>query len=217
NENMRLGYTFEQALFDDKVGAIWNYPSKLIASIMRTILEASRKSLAAAADSMMTISQYLKGIHEVKEDIAEILGETTSSMRFLAMFLAPMVAGVTVTMAMVILKILSSIGAQLSQLVVSGEGMTPMQNLLFFGPGMLGGTLPITASGFQMIVGLYMFETAVLISVFLNRIEYGEDVIGERNTMAKILIVAIIVYVLAWYITYTMFGGTLESLLTPTV
>lgn len=210
----KFGFTFEEALFDKQVGAIWFYPSKLIQSIMQTIIQSSKKSIKTAASSMIVISSYLKGVHEVKEEIEDILGETTSSMRFLAMFLSPIVAGVTVTLAVIILRILTSLGTAMQGLMATSGGLSSAQSF-FLVPWALNGTLPITAPVFQIIVGIYMIETAVLLSVFLNGVEYGEDPIGMRNTINQILITAIILYIMSWFVTYSMFGGTIESLLTP--
>jgi hypothetical protein len=209
----KFGYTFEQALFDKEVGAIWYYPSKLIHSIMQTVLESSRKSIATAANSMIVISNYLKGMHDVKEEIDEILGETVSSMKFLAMFLAPLVAGVTVTMAVIIIEILKSLGATVGSLLGGQQSMNAAQ-LAFLVPSLAGGGLPITPSAFQIIVGIYMIETAVLLSLFLNRIQYGEDAIGERSLMSKIVMIGVVVYFLSWIAVFSMFGGTIQTLLT---
>lgn len=212
----KFGYTFEQAMFDKEVGAVWYYPSKLIISIMQTIIETGKKSLAAAGDSMIVASDYLKGMHDVKEDIDEILGETVSSMKFLAMFLAPLVAGVTVTMAVVILQILTQMGAQVAGLMAAGgTGMSTLQLGFLGGFGMAGGAAPISPVGFQLIVGVYMVELAILLAMFMNRIEYGEDVIGERASIGRILVLATIVYAASWLVTYAMFGGALSTLLTP--
>ncbi len=210
----KFGYTFEQALFDREVGAIWYYPSTLIQSIMQTIIQSSKKSIKTAADSMIVISRYLKDMHNVKEEIDEILGETISSMKFLAMFLAPMVAGVTITMAVIILQILTSLGATLGGLIESGGGVTVAQSMLLV-PWALSGTVPITPPLFQMIVGVYMLETAVLLSMFLNRIQYGEDIVGERSLMYKTIVVSIIVYFLSWTVVYSMFGSSISTLLVP--
>jgi len=207
----KFGMTFEQALFDPNVGAIWYYPSKLITSIMQAVLESSKKSVTAAASSMLVISDYLKDVHNVKEDIEEILGETISSMKFLALFLAPMVAGVTVTMAVIILQILTNLGGALAGLMTSGQA-TGAQSLMLV-PWAIGGTPPITPQGFQMIVGIYMLEMAILLSTFINRIQYGEDVIGERSIMGRTVIIAVGVYLLSWLLVYSMFGGPIGSLL----
>jgi len=210
----KFGYTFEQALFDKEVGALWYYPSSLIQSIMQTIIQSSKKSVKTAASSMVVISRYLKGVHEVKEDINEILGETTSSMKFLAMFLSPMVSGITVTLAVVILRILENLGAAMQGIMGASGGLGTAQSL-FLIPWAMGGELPITPPTFQLIVGIYMIETAVLLSIFLNGIEYGEDPVGTRNNIWNILLIGIILYTISWIATYSMFGGAIEGLLTP--
>jgi hypothetical protein len=209
----KFGYTFEQALFDKEVGAIWFYPSNLIRSIMQTIIESSKKSVKTAASSMVVISRYLKGVHEVKEEIEDILGETTTSMKFLAMFLTPMVAGVTVTLAVIILRILESLGSAMKNIMgAAGGGMNAAQSMLLI-PWAMGGTMPITPSGFQLIVGIYMIETAVLLSMFLNGIKYGDDPVGMRQNMWSILLIGIILYIISWVVTYSMFGSAIEGLL----
>jgi hypothetical protein len=164
---------------------------------------------------MVVISRYLKGVHEVKEEIEDILGETTTSMKFLAMFLSPMVSGVTVTLAVIILRILESLGSAMKNIMGSaGGGMNVAQSMLLI-PWAMGGTMPITPSGFQLIVGIYMIETAVLLSVFLNGIKYGEDPVGMRQNMWNILLIGIILYIISWVVTYSMFGTAIEGLLTP--
>jgi len=210
----KFGYTFEEAMFNKDVGALWYYPSKLIHSIMQTVIQSARKNIKSAASSMIVISRYLKGVHEVKEEIDDILGETTSSMKFLAMFLAPMVAGVTVTLAVVILQILQRLGAAMQSITASAGGLNSYQTF-FLIPWAMGGTLPITPPAFQIIVGIYMIETGVLLSVFLNGIAYGEDPIGMRDGVWKTLIFSILIYIISWFVTYSMFGGAIVSILNP--
>ncbi|MEM5804500.1 MAG: hypothetical protein QXU82_01485 [Candidatus Aenigmatarchaeota archaeon] len=217
SENMKkFGYTFEQALFDKEVGAVWHYPSRLIRSIMSTILESSKKGMAATSSAMLTISKYLDGVHEVKEEVNSVLGETLSSMRFLATILTPLVAGVTITMAVVIINILSKLGSQIAGLVsAGGEGMNSFQYSFMFGPSMMGGKMPIGPAEFQIIVGIYMIETIILLSVFVNRIEFGDDAVGLRSTLGRTLTIGVLIYVISWLVTYGLFGPAITSLLTP--
>jgi hypothetical protein len=212
----KFGYTFEEAIFNKDVGAIWYYPSKLIHSIMQTVNQSARKNIKTAASSMVVISRYLKGVHEVKEEIDEILGETTSSMKFLAMFLAPMVSGVTVTLAVIILRILQNLGSSMKNIMAQTGGNVNSYQTFFLVPWAMGGNLPITPPFFQMIVGIYMIETGVLLAVFLNGIAYGEDPIGMRHSIWTIVMFAILIYIISWFATYSMFGGTIEQLLAPT-
>ena len=210
----KFGYTFEQALFDKEIGALWYYPSKLIQSIMQTIMQSAKKSVRTAANSMIIISRYLKDVHEVKEEIDDILGETISSMKFLAMFLAPMVSGVTVTLAVIILQILVKLGTAMEGITSMAGSMNSYQTF-FLVPWAMGGTMPITPSFFQMVVGVYMIETAVLLSVFLNGVKYGEDPVGLRENVWMILLFGIIIYIISWTVTYSMFGGSITALLEP--
>lgn len=210
----KFGYTFEQALFDKEVGALWYYPSKLIHSIMQTVIQSSKKSIKTAANSMVTISKYLKGVHDVKEEIEEILGETITGMKFLAMFLAPLVSGVTVTLAVIILQILTQLGSAMKNLMGSASGANAYQSLLLV-PWAMGGELPITPPVFQMIVGIYMIETAILLAIFVNGVKYGDDPVGVRENIWTIVLVGIIMYVLSWLLTYSMFGDTISQLLNP--
>jgi len=210
----RFGYTFEQALFDPSVGAIWWYPSRLIRSIMTTVAEASKKGLYSASDAMVTISTYLKGMHTVKEEMEDVLGETISSMNFLSMFLTPLVAGVTITMAIVIIQILTQLGGQLSTLMSQGADMGTGASLITLS-WMRSGGIAITPVAFQMVVGLYMVEIAVLLSFFLNRLQYGDDAIGLRAVMGKTVLIAVLVYAFSWLVTYMIFGGAIKNLLVP--
>ena len=172
-----------------------------------------KKSVKTTAKSMIVISTYLKGVHDVSEEIDEILGETTTSMAFLATILAPMVSGVTVTMAVVILQILVKLGSAMRN-ITAAAGTNTAQTMLLI-PWAMNETLPITPPFFQLIVGIYMIETFILLSVFLNGIKYGEDPIGVRFNIWNILLIASIVYIISWVVTYSIFGSSISTLLTP--
>ncbi|MEM5814194.1 MAG: hypothetical protein QXD77_00030 [Candidatus Aenigmatarchaeota archaeon] len=210
----RFGYTFEQALFDPSVGAVWWYPSRLIRSIMTTVVEASKKGMFAASDAMVTIATYLKGMHAVKEEVEDVLGETIASMKFLSMFLTPLVAGVTITMAVVIIQILTQLGGQLSALTAGTADVGTSASLITL-PWLKSGGIAITPVAFQMIVGLYMLEIAVLLSYFLNRIQFGDDAIGMRSVVAKTVLVAVVIYAFSWLVTFMIFGSAIRNLLVP--
>ncbi|MFH1474121.1 MAG: hypothetical protein ABIE55_04515 [Candidatus Aenigmatarchaeota archaeon] len=211
----RFGYTFEEALFDKEVGALWYYPSKLIHSIMQTVIQSSKKSIKTASNSMVIISRYLKDVHEVKEEIEEILGETITSMKFLAMFLAPMVAGVTVTLAVIIIQILTNLGAAMQGIMSSASGGMNAAQSVFMIPWAMGGEMPVSPTFFQLVVGIYMIETAVLLSYFLNGVKYGDDPVGVRQNIWMILLFGIVIYIISWTVTYAMFGSSIAALLEP--
>ncbi len=211
-----LGVTFHQALFDKNIGVIWHYPSKLIRSIFRVITESMKKSVKLSALTTLTMSRYLKGVKMVKEEIMSMLSETITSMYFLASFLAPLISGIIVTMAIVIMEILFVMMDRLKEVMASASGIpTTIPSVLTWAWSGGGNGMPITPAGFQLVVGFYTIETALIISYFINRLEYGEDAIGLRNIIYKTLLIATLVYILSWWISFSIFGPVLGQILTP--
>src|SRR3989338_5769669 len=116
-DNIRnLGMTFRQAFFDQRYGAIRFYPSKLIKSVMTTVVESSTKGSRNAAAAMLSVATYLKNLDDTQEDIRAELNDPLSSMKFQAFFMSPMITGIVITLTLMILKILGSIGQQAQSL-----------------------------------------------------------------------------------------------------
>lgn len=210
-----LGTTFEQALFDKSVGVIWKYPSRIIKSVFRVIVESMEKSVTLAALTALTLSRYLKGVKMVKEEIMDMLSETITSMYFLANFLAPLISGIIVTMAIVIMEILFVMTGQVQQVLGQGQMPATLPAFLTFVWSGGGKGMPITPAGFQLVVGIYTLETALIISYFVNRLEYGEDAIGLRNIIYKTLLIAMLIYAFSWWISFRIFGPILAQILKP--
>lgn len=205
-----LGATFEKAVFDREYGAVWDYPSEIIRSIMKIIVEASRKSLVSVSTSMLTISKYLKGMHNIEEKIKEMLSETTTSMKFLSMILSPLVAGITVGMAVIILGIVITLSLSLSQITAQGIEIPASASFLL---GLWRGGVTVGPHMFQLVLGIYVIETTLLLGMFVNGLENGEDRIGEMNLIGKMLLLSITIYTITLFIIYSVFGGFLGNLL----
>jgi len=204
----RMGMTFEQAIFEKNYGAIWFYPSSLIISVMKVVVEAVQKGVHNAAQSMLSISRYLKDVHSIEEQLRDILGESTTSMKFLGSVLAPMVAGVTVTMAMVMLDIITALGEKLAGLTQQGVGTSlPM----FLTIGMEKSA--VTAEIFQLVVGIYMIEVAGLLSVFVSKIETGEDKINLYRALSINMFVSLLVYIASIFMVYSVFGTQIQNVI----
>ncbi|MBI1972161.1 MAG: hypothetical protein HYS53_02570 [Candidatus Aenigmarchaeota archaeon] len=202
----RLGMTFEQAIFDKNYGAVWYYPSSLIISVMKVVVEAVRKGVYNASQSMLSISRYLKDVHAIEEELRDILGESTTSMKFLGAILAPMVAGVTVTMALIMLDIIKVLGEKLADLTAQGVGSSLP---LFLTVGLDKGG--VTAEVFQLVVGIYMIEVAGLLSYFVSKIETGEDRINLYHTLSINMFISLVVYVLAITVVYSTLGSQIKD------
>jgi len=199
-KNMKLlGFTFSQAFFDERYGAVRAYPSMLVKSVMRTVVESSRKGVVTAANAMLSVSRYLKDLHKTQEDVKESLSDTLNSLKFQAFFLTPMISGVVVTLAVIIIRILRQLGTQVSAL---GGGIPLLGEFA---------QIAITPFEFILIVAIYMIETSFILGMFINSIENGEDPIGQQNVIGYILLIGFVVFAASLFLTLTIFGPLISA------
>ncbi|MCX6817250.1 MAG: hypothetical protein NTU57_00130 [Candidatus Aenigmarchaeota archaeon] len=207
--NMRnLGMTFREALLDEKYGAIRYYPSNLIRNIMFMVVDIARKGVKYAAEGMLTVSKYLRNIRETQEYIRDLLQESVSSMKFQAYMLTPMVTGLIVSMAQIIIKVLAILSSKLSSLS-AGTDMP----INISGGLMGGGDMSSTVSPeiFQIIIGIYLIEIIIILAMFMTKISQGENKVYMWYTAGKMLIVAVVMYFLVALGASTMFGELIAS------
>ncbi|MFH0832693.1 MAG: hypothetical protein V1900_03180 [Candidatus Aenigmatarchaeota archaeon] len=198
--NMKtFGMTFKQSLFDSTRGAIRYYPSKLIKTSMKIVVNSAERGSRSASLAMLSISKYLKGLHETQEDIREELSDPVSSMKFQAFFLSPLVSGIVITMTIVILKILATLGAKSSDAAF----FDMFEN--FAGIG-------ITNAQFIIIVAVYLIETCFILSYFINGIENGRDDIGRKSITAATLALGFIIFIITFSVTMMILGPLISSI-----
>ncbi len=209
-----LGMTFEESLFDKNWGAIWRYPSKLIISMFKLILESTKMGVKITSLTMMSISNYLKGMNEVKGEIIGSVNETVSSMRFMIVVLTPVICGVIVTMSSLMLDIILSMGKSFGALEITQSASPSMQSGLS-GMSFLGiqGDLPISSGHFQLAVGIYLIEITIIMSMFINSLQKGKDLIGTESTISKNLLISLVSYTLVWFFTSMLFTGMMTGLI----
>lgn len=183
----KLGMGLEQALFDSKVGAVTTYPSKVIASSMKVLVESAKKGPKIAAQALLSMSRYIKEIHTVEERLKDLMAEVLSSMNSQIKFLTPAIAGIVVGITSMISTILTKLAAQLGQFAQGGE------------PGMMTGVLSIFGVGiptfhFQIVVGIYIVQITYILVVLANGIDNGADKLAERYSLGKNLIRSTLLY-----------------------
>ncbi|MCX6818706.1 MAG: hypothetical protein NT129_01765 [Candidatus Aenigmarchaeota archaeon] len=193
NNMKTMGLTFEQAFFDREYGAIRYYPSRLISSVMRTVTESAKKGMKTASITMLSVSRYLKNIHKTQEEVKDTLSDTISSMRFQAIFLSPMIGGVVVTLALVVLKIMEQMSTTVKGMPIEVGFLSSISEA------------SITPFQFIFIVAIYMIETCIILSIFVNGIENGEDPIGRNDTAANYLMVGFLIFAIVIFITLIIF------------
>jgi hypothetical protein len=183
----KLGMGLQEALFDSRVGAIMQFPSKVIESSMKVLIESSKRGPQIAARAILSMSRYIKEIHRVEERLKDLMGEIIGSMKGQVNFLTPAIAGIVVGITSMISMVLTRLTAQLTEFSSAGSSAGFGDMLTIFGVG-------IPTFHFQIIVGIYIVQLAYILTVLANGIESGEDKLGERFELGKAMTRSTLLY-----------------------
>lgn len=197
NSNIRrLGMSIRDAIFDPERGAILSFPSSLIESSMKVLVESARKGPKVVAQCLISISVYVEKIRRVSERLQDLLADITSSMKGQISFLTPMIAGVVVGIGSMITTIIGKLGERMS--VLGGaEGGTQVMGGFENIQGLV--TLFPTENlmppyFFQIVVGIYVVEIVIILTILSNSIQNGLDKISEKHSLGKYLITSPMFY-----------------------
>ncbi len=206
------GMSIKNAVFDKKKGAIVSFPSPMIKSVMSLMIEGVRKSPKVAADSMLTISRYLSGVNRVTERLKDLLADTIAEMQMQAGFFAPIIAGIVVSLAVLVTKVLLSLGQQLSVIAETGTGAETtaaagLGTLSFF---QISSSIPPYI--FQLMVGIYVVQIVFILSYLLSGVVNGEDEVESGWLISGNLLKGTLLYVVVSFIASVMFSGIATSI-----
>lgn len=165
----QLGMSVETAIFDKKRGALRFYPSQLIATSMRVLIESAKKGLKIAAVSLMSISEYVKNLNKITLRLKDLLAEVTSDMKSNMTFLAPLLSGIVVGLAAMITAIIGKI--DLAN-VGDGSGLSSSLSGL---ANMFTQADMVSPYFLQIAVGIYLIEIVFILTSALVSIDSGED------------------------------------------
>ena len=193
----RAGMSVEKAIFDPKRGAINSYPSDLISTSMRILVEASKKGLKIAAVSLMNISQYVKNIQKITARLRDILAEIISDMKSNMTFLAPLLAGVVVGLAVMITSILTKLKNLIDVEGVAGAGIGGIGDIL----GLFEVTNIIPPYYLQIAIGIYLVQIMFILTDSLITIDAGEDKLQKINQTGKNLMKGVMLYFIVAFIS----------------
>ncbi|MCH8904715.1 MAG: hypothetical protein IIA45_12475 [Bacteroidetes bacterium] len=203
----KLGMNLNRAIFDPKAGAINHYPSPVIESSMKILLESSKKGPKSASSTLINISEYIKDIHRVNERLKDLMADIISDMKQQVSILAPAIAGIVVGITSMIIGILGSLSEQIEQISsISADNTVPAGLLNLFGSG-------IPTYYFQIIIGIYIIQVIYIMTLLINGVESGSDKLGERYMLGTNLIRSTIVYVFITLAVMVIFNVIAASII----
>ncbi|MFB6193005.1 MAG: hypothetical protein ABEK00_02040 [Candidatus Nanohaloarchaea archaeon] len=202
-----MGMTVEDAILDEEYGALRQFPSQMIHTVMKAIIESSKKGTNMASTAMLTISRYLKNISKTQEQLNDLMEDTTTTIQMLAYLLAPVVSGVAVGMSQTIITAMTMLSKSVSGSQISNQ------------PGATSG-LGGVISGFdsaippellQLVVGIYLIQLLYILGSFFTKIKKGDDPTYKNMFTGKIMISGMIFYAMTLIIVGMLFGGMVSS------
>jgi hypothetical protein len=207
---VREGLSVERAIFDPKKGALLSFPSPLIESSMKVLIESAKKGPMVASAAMINVSQYIKDIHRVDERLRDLMSDIISDMKQQVGVLAPAIAGIVVGITSMIVAIISRLSEQLSAISdfsSSSAASIPSGLMNLFGNG-------VPTYFFQIIIGLYIVEVTIILTLLINGIENGSDKIAERYLLGTNLIRGTIIYGVVAFAITMLFNIIAASIIT---
>ena len=193
NSNIQsVGMSVEEAIFNQQRGAIIYFPSSLIRTSMRILVESVKKGLNVAARALMSISEYVKNIHKVNERLRDLLADVVSGMKSNMTFLAPVLAGIVVGLASMITLIVN----KLQTMMVSGAVSTDQLGTFAGVADILKIEAMIPPYWLQLAVGIYLIEIIFILTRTLVSVESGVDTLSEQYEISKNLSSAMGLYII---------------------
>ncbi|MFW6233622.1 MAG: hypothetical protein ACOC3Z_03090, partial [Nanoarchaeota archaeon] len=181
NYNIRqMGMGLEKAIFDKKRGAINSFPSSLISTSMKILIESSKKGLKITARSLMSISEYVKNIKKINQRLKDMLAKIVSDMKSNMTFLAPLLAGVVVGLASMITSILDKL-AMPSAEGASQAGVSGIGDFANF----LSVVSMIPPYFLQIFIGIYLIQIIFILTGSLVVIDSGNDPLARVNEISR--------------------------------
>ena len=194
NENIQqMGMSLENALFNKKRGAVIFYPSQLIATSMKVLIESVKKGLRVAATSLMSISEYVKNIRKIDVRLNDLLADILSDMKSNMTFLAPLLSGIIVGLSGMITTILTTLGDTFDSATTGSSGMAGLGGMGALNT-IFNVELMMSTYWLQIIVGLYLIEIVFILTITLVTIKSGKDELQTTSEIGKNLKKAMIFY-----------------------
>ncbi|MBS3141192.1 hypothetical protein J4405_03550 [Candidatus Woesearchaeota archaeon] len=159
------------------------------------------------AKSMIGVSVYVNKIRQVNERLKDLLSEDISSMKGQISFLTPIIAGIVVGISSMIVSILGKLTSVLavqgsSASLTGGSEVTNYAGLV----DLFKIENIVPSYYLQIVVGLYLVEIIIILSILSNGVENGDDKIKEKNSIGSNLLKGGILYLLVAGITTIIFG-----------
>ena len=210
NNIRKLGLSLKDAFFDPTNGSTRFFPSPMILAATKIFLSSAAKSVRNASVATLYVSKHLANLRRIEEQVRSMLEEVTSGMRVEVGLISPAMAGIVVGLTTLIGTVLTSLSGSISSIqsaasTSSSGGVSSVVPFAFSMFNLSGGAIPLYT--FQIIIGIYLVSLGLIIGYAVSTISQPGDKILMRDTMASMLLISMILYILVAFIVTLVFAS----------
>jgi len=188
-KNIRaLNTDLKAAFFDEKFGSMRDIRSGTIRGVMEILISLANKGSDVMAKVSFRMSEHLANLRKSEIEIERALGSVVSSMKIIAMVVAPLVGGMISSMSVVLAETMTK--TQGASMAMNGAMAEPLDPSL------------VTA-----IIGVYVMESAAILVMFGTDLMNGDDKVMKKYGIGLALPVSIFVFTACELVANMLFGG----------
>lgn len=204
-ENIELmGLPLETAVFDPVYGSMKGIPSKMLGTAMRLLVDSVNLGVEVASRTLMSLSLQMENMDKVNKALKDMVSDVTTTMQTMALFIAPVVLGITTALQKVVLMTLADVVSSSSTQSTIPDNVADVAGAAGSLPTQLGSVFQISIGSFKtfaspleymVIIGTYVVLIVFILTYFTTKIKEDNDLVFKIN-LAKSLPIAITVYLL---------------------
>jgi hypothetical protein len=200
-ENIELlGMPLEAAVFDPAYGALKGIPSDILKTSMRLLVDSVSLGVNVASRTLMSLSLQMENMDKVNKSLKDMVAEITGTMQTMALFIAPMVLGVTTALQKVVMNTLAGVisdpSADMDADLMSSTGQTPIDVEQLFKVNPADFQTFASPLQFLIIISIYVIMIVIIMTYFTTKVQEDNDLLVRIN-LAKALPIAVTMYVLS--------------------
>jgi hypothetical protein len=217
-ENIELmGLPLENAVFDPVYGAMKGIPSKILSTAMRLLVDSVNLGVEVASRTLMSLSLQMENMDKVNKSLKELVSDVTTTMQTMALFIAPMVLGITTALQKVVMMTLASVvssnqmGSDFSTQNVPGlEGMGQMNINSLFKVNVQTFASFASPLMYMVIIGIYVALIVIILTYFTTKIKEDNDLLFKIN-LSKSLPIAMGVYLVTTIVANIAVSSVMQT------
>ncbi|MBT4870437.1 MAG: hypothetical protein HON47_02600, partial [Candidatus Diapherotrites archaeon] len=111
-ENIELmGLPLEGAIFDPVYGSMKGIPSKVLRTAMQLLVDSVSLGVEVASRTLMSLSLQMENMDKVNKSLKAMVADVAQTMTTMALFIGPIVLGITVALQKIVMNTLAGIVA----------------------------------------------------------------------------------------------------------